>query len=202
MKRIGILLLLLSGIASASPVIDSAVVSGTLLTITGTGFIETLAVTFNGKRIPITSSSATQIGASLSSVPSPGTYRLTVKAGTASTSGYVSVSAAPFIVNQIALTAETMPISQTTIATPTATALYRLSGYLDCGDTGNGGWSLQFFWTDLNGSRESNSQSCAGNSDEVAWNFVVSEVADASLSYAAFGSGGSYDLFMTVEQLQ
>jgi hypothetical protein len=91
------LTLLLSAAASAST-IKAVTIAGTQLTIMGTGFTGIpLTVTFNGARIPIVSSSATTIVATLSPIPAPGTYRLVVKAGTVSTFSYATISAPPAV---------------------------------------------------------------------------------------------------------
>jgi len=79
-------------------VVNSAKVAGNQLTITGTGFSGIpLVVTFNGKGISVVSSTSTQIVATLNPAPTPGSYRLVVKAGTASTSSYVSVPTAAIL---------------------------------------------------------------------------------------------------------
>ena len=67
-----VLLFLLHAVALAST-INSATISGNQLTITGTGFSgKPLTVIFNGHGIPIDSSSATKIVATLNPVPAPG----------------------------------------------------------------------------------------------------------------------------------
>jgi len=103
--------LFLSAAAASANTINSTTVSGNQLTITGTGFSGTpLTVIFNGKSIPIVSSSATQIVATLNLIPVPGSYRLVVRAGTTSTFAYVTAPAIPAIVAQVALT-ESSPVS-------------------------------------------------------------------------------------------
>jgi len=72
--------------------VNSTVVSGSQLTITGTGFTGTLMVLLNAQKLTIVSSTSTQIVATLNSIPIPGAYRLIVKSGTASAPFVVTVS--------------------------------------------------------------------------------------------------------------
>ncbi len=121
------LAVLLSAVASAST-INSTTISGTQLTITGTGFSGTpLTVKFNGTSIPVISSSATQIVATLDPVPPPGSYRLTVKAGKPSAFSYVAITSTPTIVAQVALTNQSATILPTTILSPQSSGVYRIS---------------------------------------------------------------------------
>jgi hypothetical protein len=147
------LVLLLTCITSSATTINSATISGTQLTITGSGFSGTLAVIFNGKTIPIVSSSSTKIVATLNPVPAPGSYQLVVKAGTASTSAYVAITAAPTIVAKLALLDQTAAIPLTTLFTPTRTGLYRISAYgaMTVVSPNSASWAVYLGWTDDSG---------------------------------------------------
>jgi hypothetical protein len=224
-----VLLFLLPAVAPAS-VINSTTISGSQLTITGTGFSGTpLTVIFNGKNIPIVSSSATQIVATLNPLPAPGSYRLVVKTGSASTFAYVTAPAIPAIVAQVGAT-ETGLVSSTTIFTPQVYGLYRITLYMvepvsptneQCATsplTSCGTVNPDFRWTDDGGNQEkygfstppyglylwncsaSAPQSCGNALSE---SFLASVDAGTPLVYSILGSdnGATYELFITVEQL-
>jgi len=202
-------LLLIAATVSAST-INGTTLSGKQLTITGTGFSETpLTVTFNGKKIPVVSNTATQIVATLQSIPAPGSYRLVVMSGTASTFSYMAISASPNIVAQVALTNQAANIPLTRLLTPHATGLYRVSGYMDCsGDTLNVA-EFELSWTDPTGNANLGSlgavSNCTNNSP-ITWSYTVLDTKGSPLSYAVGGGISfppfSYDLFFTVERLQ
>jgi hypothetical protein len=213
------LLTFIATFASAA-VINSTTVAGNQLTITGTGFSGTpLTVTFNGQQLTLVSSTPTQIVATLNPVPPPGTYRLVVRAGKPAATSYVAISAAPNIVAQVALTGQTAPIPTTTLFTPSATGMYRLSTY---GTITNpvavvdGYWLVILNWTD-----DAGTENCTGMvngclailvditppSAAEQRTFVVNANAGAPVSYSVSPGGydlqGSvYELFITVEQLQ
>ena len=224
MRILALVIFLLAGITSSATTINSAVISGTQLTITGTGFSGTpLAVTFNGKTLLIVSSSSTQIVATLNPVPAPGSYRLVVKSGTASTFAYV---VAPTIVARIALVNQTAAIPTTTLFTPTSDGLYRISAYgaITTPVSPNGAnWSVFFGWTDEAGMEGSGeplviiadfntpqnaygvcTQGANGTQSPAGCVLVVRSLAGKPLTYsvtAEFAAGGTYELFITVEQL-
>jgi hypothetical protein len=229
LMSVWMLLFLLAAVASAS-VINSTTISGTQLTIIGSGFSGTpVKVTFNGQNIPIASSSSTQIVATVSPVPTFGTYRLLVKAGTSSTTAYVTVPASPATVAQVALKGQTGPIASTTLFTPQRDGLYRISSYgmVTVPNSTFGQWDVQLNWTDDSGSELcSNYQACALMqmwSDPVETHFgggtgnqgsfvpntttVVQVKAGVPVTYSVVAdangnpTGSTYELFITVEQL-
>jgi hypothetical protein len=72
--------------------INNTTIGANQITINGSGFTGTpLSVTFNGASLSIVSSSASQIVATVNPLPATGTYRLVVKAGSASSTIYVNV---------------------------------------------------------------------------------------------------------------
>ena len=80
---------LLCGVASAATINGVPFVKSTV-TINGVGFNGALTVTLNGQKLTIVSSTLTQIVATIPTVLDSGSYRLVVKAGTASTFAYVT----------------------------------------------------------------------------------------------------------------
>jgi hypothetical protein len=206
-NRIAVFALLLMFAAPAfATVINGTIVAGNQLTINGTGFSGTpLTVTCNGKNLAVVSNTATTIVATLNPLPAPGTYRLVVKAGTASANGYVAISAAPNIVAQLALTNQTASI-QGTIITPTQNGLYRFSvAMLGIGNNcGPGGVGVG--WSDDGGGRGANSTGGGAYEQNgiVSWYAIARANAGSPLSYATNYSGSctSYELYITVEQLQ
>ncbi|MGA8153029.1 MAG: IPT/TIG domain-containing protein [Terriglobales bacterium] len=209
-SAIALTILLLTAATVSASTINGTTLSGKKLTITGTGFSGTpLTVTFNGKEIPVVSNTATQIVATLKSIPVPGSYRLVVMSGTASTFSYLAISASPNIVAQVALKKQTANIPLTTLLTPQATGLYRVSGYMDCsGDTLNVA-EFKLSWTDPTGNANLGTlgavSNCTSNSP-TTWSYTVLDTKGSPLSYEVAGAISfppfSYDIFFTVEQLQ
>ncbi len=212
--RVLVLLLVVPAFANAA-VINGTTVVGNRLTITGTGFSGTpLTVTFNAQTLAIVSSTPTHIVATLAPIPAPGSYRLIVKAGNASATSYVAIPAAPNIVAQVALTGQTAPIPQTTLLTPQTNGLYRISAYIVTTTLATNGdpINLNLTYTDDSGAKtryitSMNSGTFFPNNDVG----VVSTVrADAGfpLAYSTTcdpycsGFDATYELFLTVEQLQ
>lgn len=194
----------------AAPVINGTIVAGNQITITGTGFSGTpVTVGFDGMPVTIVTNSATQIVATLSKVPAPGSYRLVVKSGTVSTVAYVAISAAPNVVAQVAFTNQTVGIPLTTLVTPKSNALFRISGtvegYSGCSPPIYG---VCFYWTDDTGtdqgyiSIDSGPIMAIGNLYLLTG--VIRDLGGAPLSYEVFPYSVScaYGLFFTVEQLQ
>jgi hypothetical protein len=203
------LTILLSIGSLSATTINSVTLSGTQLTITGNGFSGTpLVVTFNGKSIPIVSSSTSQIIATLNPVPVPGSYRLGVRSGTAGAITSFAVTAATNVVSQVALTGQTNSIPLTTLFTPIANGLFRVSAnMLAIGGSCSVPGSIVLNWTDDGGQRVP--QSDGGGAYEqdgfVSWTVIARVNAGSALSYstnAQLGSCSSYELYLTVEQLQ
>jgi len=201
---------LLTAATVSASTINGTTLSGTQLTITGTGFSETpLTVTFNGKKIPVVSNTATHIVATLNSIPAPGSYRLVVMSGTASTFSYVAISASPNIVAQVALTNQTANIPLTTLLTPQATGLYRVSGYMDCSGDAMNVAEFDLSWTGPTGNANLGTlgavSNCSGNS-ATTWSYTVLDTKGSPLSYEVAGAitfpPFSYNIFFTVEQSQ
>lgn len=82
-------LMLICGITSATT-INGVTFARSSVTINGVGFNGTLTVTLNGQKLTIVGSTPTQIVATMGIVPDPGSYRLVVKAGKATTFAYVT----------------------------------------------------------------------------------------------------------------
>ncbi len=160
--------------------IYSAVAVGPQLTITGTGFSGTLSITFNGSHIVVDSSTTTQIVATINPLPPAGTYRVVVRAGTASDTVYVTLSNN---VAKVSLLNQSASIPLTTLWTPALDGVYRVSIYMVqvppfapvgvcCGFV-----TLEFEWTDDAGTQ---SQSDTSNQSTAA-----------SISLLEGGCGGS-----------
>jgi len=220
-------LYLLLASSAAAIVINGTTVSGSRLTITGTGLSGTpLTVSLNGKQLTVVSDTATQIVATINLLPPPGTYRLFVKVGTPSATTYITLSN---IVASVSLTDQTALIPETTLLTPTANALYRISFYMvqqlpqnpSCGNCGD--LEANFQWTDDGGTHLMPSSTYPSTGIQL-WNpcsggvcqpsledgatpgltFLARVNAGTPLTYSVTGtieSGVSYDVFVTVEQL-
>jgi len=207
---VALTILLLTAATVSASTINGTTLSGRQLTITGIGFSETpLTVTFDGNQIPVVSSTATQIVATLKSIPAPGSYQLVVTSGTASTSSYVAISASPNIVAQVALTNQTANIPLTTLWTPQANRLYRVSGYMDCSGDALNVAEFELSWTGPTGNANLGTlgavSNCGGNS-ATTWSYTVLDTKGSPLSYEVAGAitfpPFSYDIFFSVEQLQ
>jgi hypothetical protein len=204
-----IVLLLTAATVSASTINGTTLV-GKQLTITGTGFSETpLTVTFDGKQIPVVSNTATSIVATLKPIPAPGSYRLVVTSGTASTFSYVAISASANVVAQVALTNQTTNIPLTTLLTPQTTGLYRVSGYMGCSGNALNAAEFELSWTGPAGSANLSTlgavSNCAGDG-ATTWNYTVADTKGSPLSYEVGGAitfpPFSYNIFFTVERLE
>jgi hypothetical protein len=118
----------------------------------------------------------------------------------------------PRIVAEIALTNQTAPIPTTTIFTPQATGVYRISAYITVTQPGDGQgvWSLEVFWTDDAGAEVS----CLPNVNNAAKPpfayanpipalATFEAKAGVPVTFSVTGSTtGTYSLYFTVEQLQ
>ncbi|MGA8152754.1 MAG: IPT/TIG domain-containing protein [Terriglobales bacterium] len=184
--------------------INSVTIAGNQLTITGTGFAGTpLAAIFNTKSIPIVSSSATKIVATLNPVPAPGSYRLVVNSGTASTFSYVSISSAPTIVAQVALTDVSSDIGTTTLYTPKADGDYQLVVYeVASAQNGNSELFTTISWA--NDLQSENMQCGPGGTSSPWTNSVTAIHAEGgdpiqfSARYAGGTSDLTYNIYLTV----
>jgi hypothetical protein len=216
--KLMLLLTLATAFANAT-VINSTSVSGNRLKISGTGFSGTPTVTFNGTKLSIDNSTETQIVATLNPVPSPGTYRLVVKASASSAVSYVEISKIPKVVAQLSLTGQSAPIPERTLLTPRSNGLYRVSAYLtSVFEVGvDSGVYILVNWTDDSGVGQCPDfvdWPCLAvdptmNSDQPGTPamaqrvFMVRAVAGKPITYSVVaGPSVVYGLFMTVEQLQ
>jgi hypothetical protein len=199
-----IALCLLSGAASAAT-INSIAVSGNQMTIGGVGFNGTLTVTLDGQKLTIDSSTTTQIVATMNPVPAPGSYRLLVKAGTASATAYVTVPSAPAVVATVALFNQTANIPTTTLYTPTADGLYRFTMWIGCKEgTINGYWDATLTWNDFAAIQGFNVTSDCNNGDESTPMSERAEMqAGQPVTYNVVGQPptGVYTVFITIEKL-
>lgn len=198
-------LLTLGGVASAAT-INSIMVSGNQVTIGGDGFTGSLTITLDGQQLDIVSSTSTQIVATVSTLPSPGTYRLVVKAPKASTSAWVSLPSAPAVVATIALYNQTGNVPTTTLFTPVTNGLYRFTAYMAetvAGGTG-GAWSLEVNWDDFRGQQGMPVELGCNQVDEAPVTSVSGEVqAGQPITYNVGGdnASGTYEVLLTVERL-
>jgi hypothetical protein len=132
---------------------------------------------------------------------------------------------APAIVATVKLTGQTAPISATTLFTPTATGLYRVSAYMTQVtpvNLLNVFWYLNLRWTDDAGAESASVQTnhmllqtlTSGTPPE-AYGFeaippgttsVIEAKAGQPITYSvvlsAGTSGGTYSLYMVVERLE
>jgi hypothetical protein len=122
----------------------------------------------------------------------------------------------PVIIKKLSLKNQTAPIPQTSIFTPPATGLYRLSVYMI--ETvpvvgGSDSWGFNLLWTDDAGVLWQDTvieqQDWGGISSGAAFPpggvGVFQAVAGQPVSYSvtgpAAGTGGTYELFFVVERL-
>jgi len=205
-KPFGVVMFALTAIAASACTMNSISVSGTQLTIGGTGFSSTpLSLTFNGKSVSIASSSSTEIVGTLSAVPTTGSYRVGLKCDTESTSSYVTIPA-PHVVETFALFNQSSSINATTLWTPSTTGLYRITLYIRESAISLGEYTLAVTWTDLAGSEQF--QAVMGDTLglEAIAERPVRFVAGQPVSYSVGTSGGigtppEYEFIIVVEQL-
>jgi hypothetical protein len=199
-------LLVLCSTASANAItINSIAVSGNQLTIGGVGFNGTLTVTLGGQKLNISSSTPTQIVATVDPIPAPGSYRLVVKAGGASTSAYVAMPSSPAVVATVALFNQTANVPMTTVFTPTTDGLYRFTGYageIVAGNTG-GTWALELDYNTLQGTGAFNLIVGCNNIYQVFNTQTARILTGQPVAYTVTGDNGSgtYEMLITVERL-
>jgi len=186
--------------------INGITVSGNQMTIGGVGFNGTLTVTLDGQKLTVDNSTPTQIVATMNPVPAPGSYRLLVKAGTASTFAYVTVPSAPAVVATVALFNQTANTPTTTLYTPTADGLYRLTAYIACKGGTTGSWFATLTWNDYVATQAFGVSSGCGTGNESTPMSEPAEMqAGQPLTYNVKadepGLTGAYFVFITVEQL-
>jgi len=110
----------------------------------------------------------------------------------------------PCVVASIALTDQTMSVSQVPIYTPPATGLFRVVYYEESLPSGPGYWIFTWNWTDdLKTEAFGPYELYPGDYfNDGIWGMRV--LAGTPITYTVTRSGGpgTYDLFATVEQLQ
>lgn len=195
-----------TAIAASACTINSVSVSGTKLTIGGSGFSSTpLSLTFNGKTVSIASSSSTKIVGTLSAVPSAGAYRVGLTCDTASTSSYVTIPA-PNVVETFALFNQTAGINSTKLFTPSTTGLYRITLYIRETATSLSEYTLALTWNDLQGSQQFQATMGDTLGEEAFAQQPARFVAGNPVSYDVGVTGGlgtppEYEFVIAIEQL-
>jgi hypothetical protein len=131
-----------------------------------------------------------------------------------------NTSAFPLVVASVRLTNQTQPIPATPIFNVTTTGLYRISGYMAITTPGSpqASWILRLRWTDEAGFETNNHTTLYGNQvppldyaqapglPGILPPIPIEAIAGTPINYTVGGptdgSGGTYELFMTVERLQ
>jgi hypothetical protein len=201
-----VVMFVLTAIAASACTMNSISVSGTKLTVGGTGFSSTpLSLTFNGKSVSISSSSSTQIVGTLSAMPTTGSYRVGLKCDTASTSGSVTIPA-PNVVETLALFDQSISINTTPFWTPSKTGLYRITMYIREYATSLAEYTLAVTWEDQAGTELF--QANVGDTfpleafAERPARFVAGQPVSYSASIGAgLGTPPQYEFVIVIEQL-
>jgi hypothetical protein len=201
-----VILFAVNAIAASACTINSVSLSGTQLTVGGSGFSSIpLTLTFNGKNVSIASSSSTKIVGTLSAVPTTGSYRVGLKCDTESTSSYVTIPA-PNVVATVALFNQSTAIGTTSLFTPSTTGLYRITLYIRISATSLSEYTPAVTWNDEAGSEEF--QTSAGDTVglEAVAERPVRFVAGQPVSYnvgisAGIGTPPTYEFAIAIEQL-
>jgi hypothetical protein len=114
----------------------------------------------------------------------------------------------PCIVASASLTGQTAPVPLTTIYTPPASGLFRVSTYLSVTRTRSvtPTWILTLGWTDDNGPRSTTTSATQNGANANAATAVIQAVGGQPVAYRTGlqGEAGetTYNLFVVVEQLQ
>ncbi len=115
----------------------------------------------------------------------------------------------PCVVASATLTNQTAAIPSTPIFTPTSDGIFRVSAYLSASaSTSKSAYTYVLVgWTDENGPRKTGSQAYQNNSNAEFTNFTLRDLAGQPLLYQTLyvpskGTGMTYNLYITVEQLQ
>lgn len=118
-------------------------------------------------------------------------------------------SSFPCIVATVTLMDQSAAIPNTPIFTPSANGIFRITAYLSTTASTNKGarWSILTGWTDENGFRYGYGDAFSGGSDANTATSVARDLAGQPLLYSTrlYQTGGTpmtYNLFITVEQLQ
>ena len=134
-----------------------------------------------------------------------------------------AATTSPQIVRKVKLLAQTSGIGTTTLATPTAQTLYRISVFWDTTVPLDNGsyWCFQVNWTDNGGAQNNAStlntlSNAQGTNNYSTWTTTVLANAGTAVTYSVLASGSSdacgsgapspigstYELFFTVEKLE
>lgn len=114
----------------------------------------------------------------------------------------------PIIIRQISLENQTVTSPLVHLFTPTTSGLYRLSGYMNASTQSSGSACPLFTWFDEVGSQlaifSGPAGICATAGAEIAATAVVHARANepVNLNTSLEGFTGTYNVFITVEQLQ
>ena len=121
-----------------------------------------------------------------------------------STSGFGQTGTLPCVVASLSLTDQTQSVSKVPIFTSGVSGLFRVSFYLDSSRIRGSVWYLDFNWTDDLRPRRIGSY-IANAGTETFTQFPIRAVAGQPITYTVTEQTNiqaSYDLFITVEQLQ
>lgn len=205
--RSGILLFfVLAAIAASACTINSVSLSGTQLTVGGTGFSLTpLSLSFNGKNVSVASSSSTKIVGTLSAAPTTGSYRVGLKCDTESTTSYVTIPA-PNVVATVAMFSQSNAIGTTSLFTPSTTGLYRITLYIRVSATTLSEYTPAVTWNDEAGSEEFQTSAGGTMGLEAVAERPVRFVAGQAVSYnvnisAGIGTPPTYEFAIAIEQV-
>lgn len=95
---------------------------------------------------------------------------------------------------------QTAQISPTILFTPTKVGVYRWSAYIS--ESGqNAGWEVDVTWTDVSVNFEKFTLSPFNSVSQVS-GFMFVPKAGTPVYYSVAGSGGTYNIAFTIEQLQ
>jgi hypothetical protein len=109
----------------------------------------------------------------------------------------------PCIVASIALTSQSMSVSEVPIYTPTTSGVFRVTYYFEADAQAIGGsWLLTWSWTDdLKPQKIPPVMVQPG--EYFSYVLPIRDLASHPIAYSVMGhTGGSYNLFATVEQVQ
>jgi hypothetical protein len=115
-------------------------------------------------------------------------------------------AALPCEVASVSVVAQTVTVPLTTLFTPAADGLFRISVYMSSSPTQGSTWAYALFWTDDVKARNSGRQQLSPGTFS-SFSAPVRALAGQPLSYSVSAGasnppGANYNLSITVEQLQ
>lgn len=128
-----------------------------------------------------------------------------------SASAFAQCASFPCVVASATLTNQTQPVPATPVFTPTTSGLFRVTAYMTTSTgTTNAYWDIEAGWTDNHGFKKGAFLGAASQNQASTYpGILVQDLAGQPLLYQTIlhgggkGSGGmTYDLYITVEQLQ